>query len=77
MCGQMEYIWRSYVFLLFWYSCLVIFLHFTNHKTIQVDNKKVSSKQKKPHKNKAEQDGFTESNFILWRLIMLSLWSVK
>lgn len=77
MCRQMEYIWRIHVFLLFWYSHLVIFLHFTNHKTIQVENKKVPSKQKKPHKIKAGQDGFTESNFILWRLIMLSRQSVK
>lgn len=42
-----------------------------------VDNKKVSPKQKKPHKNQAGQDGFTESNFTQWRVIMLSLWSVK
>lgn len=76
MCRQTKYIWRTYVFLLFWYAHPIIIVFYTNHETTQI-NKKVSYKQKQPYKNKARKYGFTEPNFIIWSPIMLSIWSDK
>lgn len=77
MCRHMEYIWKTYVFLLFWYAHPVNFVFYINHETTQINNKKVSYEQKQPHKNRAGKYGFIEPNFIIWSPITLSTCSEK